>query len=50
MREYARLNLSEFEELPDYASLREIFDARLDAAAIEHDIANIDGHDHLSSR
>lgn len=47
VREYARLNLSEFEELPDYASLREIIDARLDAAAIEHDIANIDGHDHL---
>lgn len=46
-REYARLNLSEFEELPDYASLREIIDARLDAAAIEHDIASIDGHDHL---
>ena len=47
MREYARLNLSEFEELPDYASLREIIDVRLDAAAIEHDIANINGHDHL---
>lgn len=47
VREYARLNLSEFEELPDYASLREIIDARLDAAAIEHDIASIDGHDHL---
>ena len=47
VRDYARLNLSEFEELPDYASLREIIEARLDAAAIEHDIANIDGHDHL---
>ena len=47
VRDYARLNLSEFEELPDYASLREIIDARLDAAAIEHDIASIDGHDHL---
>ena len=47
VREYARLNLSEFEELPDYASLREIIDAQLDAAAIEHDIASIDGHDHL---
>ena len=43
VRDYARLNLSEFEELPDYASLREI----IEAAAIEHDIANIDGHDHL---
>ena len=36
VREYARLNLSEFEELPDYASLREIIETRLDAAAIEH--------------
>ena len=34
VRDYARLNLSEFEELPDYASLREIIEARLDAAAI----------------
>lgn len=50
VREYARLNLSEFEELPDYASLREIIDARLDAAAIEHDIASIDGYDHLIFR
>lgn len=33
VREYARLNLSEFEELPDYASLREIIETRLDAAA-----------------
>ena len=29
VREYARLNLSEFEELPDYASLREIIETRL---------------------
>lgn len=50
VREYARLNLSEFEELPDYASLREIIKACLDAAAIEHDIANIDGHDYLVFR
>lgn len=50
MREYARLNLSEFEELPDYASLREIIETRLDTAAIEHDIASIDGHDHLIFR
>ena len=35
VREYARLNLSEFEELPDYASLREIIETRLDTAAIE---------------
>lgn len=46
-REYARLNLSEFEELPDYASLREIISERLDAAAIEHDIVELEGHDHL---
>ena len=50
VREYARLNLSEFEELPDYASLREIIETRLDTAAIEHDIASIDGHDHLIFR
>lgn len=46
-REYARLNLSEFEELPDYDSLKEIIANRLDAEAIEHDVAAIDGHDHL---
>lgn len=45
--EYARLNLSEFEELPDYASLREIIDERLHATAIEHDIVELDGHDRL---
>lgn len=45
--EYARLNLSEFEELPDYTSLREIIDERLHAAAIEHDIVELGGHDHL---
>lgn len=49
-REYARLNLSEFEELPDYASLKEIIENRLDAEAIEHDIAAIEGHDYLVFR
>lgn len=46
-KEYARLNLSEFEELPDYASLKEIIDTALDDAAVEHDFVEIDGHDHL---
>lgn len=50
VREYARLDLSEFEELPDYASLREIIETRLDAAAIEHDIATVEGRDHLIFR
>lgn len=49
-REFARLNLSEFEELPDYESLKEIIDAALDEAAIEHDFASVDGHDHLVFR
>lgn len=46
-KEYARLNLAEFEELPDYASLKEIIDSSLDDAAIEHDFVEVDGHDHL---
>lgn len=49
-REYARLNLSEFEELPDYRSLKEIIDEKLDADAIEHDFVEVDGHDHLIFR
>lgn len=48
--EFARLNMSEFEELPDYASLREIIDERLAQAAIEHDFVAVDGHDHLVFR
>lgn len=47
VREYARLNLSEFEGLPDYATLREIIDERLTDAAIEHDFVEVEGHDHL---
>ena len=50
VREFARLNLSEFEELPDYASLKDIIDGMLDEAAIEHDFAVVDGHDHLVFR
>lgn len=50
VREFARLNMSEFEELPDYESLREIIDKRLTDAAIEHDFAKVDGHDHLVFR
>lgn len=50
VREFARLNMSEFEELPDYASLKEIIDERLTEAAIEHDFAVVDGHDHLVFR
>ena len=49
-RKFARLNMSEFEELPDYESLKAIIDERLDAAAIEHDFAKVDGHDHLVFR
>lgn len=49
-REFARLNLQEFEELPDYATLKEIIDGRLDEAAIEHDFVEVDGHDHLVFR
>ena len=50
VREFARLNMSEFEELPDYESLKEIIDERLTEAAIEHDFAVVDGHDHLVFR
>lgn len=50
VREYARLNLSEFEDLPDYATLREIIDERLNDAAIEHDFVAVEGHDHLVFR
>lgn len=49
-REYARLNLSEFEELPDYETLRQIIDERLNDAAIEHDFVKAGGHDHLVFR
>lgn len=49
-RQFARLNLAEFEELPDYESIKAIIDERLDAAAIEHDFAVVDGHDHLVFR
>ena len=50
VREYARLNLSEFEELPDYATLREIIGERLTEAAIEHDFVDVEGRDHLVFR
>ena len=50
VREFARLNLSEFEELPDYASLKDIIDGMLDEVAIEHDFAVVDGHEHLVFR
>lgn len=50
VREFARLNMSEFEELPDYATLKEIIDERLSDAAIEHDFMKVDGHDHLVFR
>lgn len=49
-KEFARLNMTEFEELPDYDSLKEIIDGMLDEAAIEHDFAQVDGHDHLVFR
>lgn len=49
-KEFARLNMSEFEELPDYATLKEIIDSRLDEAAIEHDFVEVDGHDNLVFR
>ena len=42
--------MSEFEELPDYESLKAIIGERLDDAAIEHDFAKVDGHDHLVFR
>lgn len=50
VREFARLDMSEFEELPDYESLKAIIGERLDDAAIEHDFAKVDGHDHLVFR
>lgn len=50
VREFARLDMSEFEELPDYESLKAIIGERLDDAAIEHDFAKDDGHDHLVFR
>ena len=50
LREFARLDMSEFEELPDYESLKAIIGERLDDAAIEHDFAKVDGHDHLVFR
>ena len=43
VREFARLDMSEFEELPDYESLKAIIGERLDDAAIEHDFAKVDG-------
>ncbi len=49
-REFARLNMSEFEELPNYATLKEIIDEKLNDAAIEHDFVSVDGHDHLVFR
>ena len=50
VREFARLDMSEFEELPDYATLKEIIDEKLNDAAIEHDFVSVDGHDHLVFR
>lgn len=50
VREYARLNMSEFEDLPNYATLREIIGERLSEAAIEHDFVEVEGHDHLVFR
>lgn len=45
--EYARLNMREFEEFPEYACPKEIISERLDAAAIEHDFVQMEGHDRL---
>lgn len=46
--EWARLSMKDFEELPEYASLREIIDKSLDKAAVEHDFyAGKDGREWL---
>lgn len=47
VKEHALLNLSEFEELPDYATLKQIIDEQLTQAGIEHEFVRTDDHDSL---
>ena len=46
-REWARLNMQEFEELPEYESIRQIIDESLDKEAVEHSFATVEGRDYL---
>lgn len=48
--EWARLSMAEFEALPEYATVREAIDAKLDAEAIEHSFATVSGRDYLVFR
>ena len=49
--EWAKLRLAEFEALPEYATIREAIDARLDAQKVEHDFfTDSSGHDFLLFR
>lgn len=50
VKEFARLDMHEFQELPNYASLKEIIDDRLNDAAIEHDFVEVGGRDQLVFR
>lgn len=45
--QYVKLNLSEFKEIPDYATIKQIIDEKLTFAAIEHDFTDIDGREYL---
>lgn len=45
--QYVKLNLSEFKEIPDYATIKQIIDEKLSFAAIEHDFTDIDGREYL---
>lgn len=49
--EWAKLKLAEFESLPEYSTIKEIIEKKLDAEKIEHEFfADKDGHDYLLFR
>ena len=45
--EWARLNMREFEELPEYGTIRQIIDERLSAEGVRHEFTRMGEHDNL---
>ena len=48
--EWAKLSMADFEELPEYESLKELIGKRLEEDAIEHDFYHDEEHDWLLFR
>ena len=46
-KQRVKLNLSEFQDLPEYPTIKDVITKRLDFAAIDYEIADVDGKDYL---